>query len=135
MHVVYQVSGLHEISFRDYPDSESIYKTPDSGGECGVPYWTYFPMPTVEKEKPWYSIEQGSVHFTVISTEHDWDENSEQARIIIFIVSYFHDHACILSVCHSSSDRKIAFSLQYKWMNNDMTSVDRSKTPWLIFIG
>ncbi|KAJ0980922.1 hypothetical protein J5N97_009177 [Dioscorea zingiberensis] len=51
--------------------------------------------------KPWYSIEQASVHFTVMSTEHDWTENSEQ----------------------------------YKWMKNDLASVDRSRTPWVIFAG
>ncbi|XP_054813737.1 probable inactive purple acid phosphatase 27 [Prosopis cineraria] len=67
--------GNHE---RDYVDSGSVYITPDSGGECGVPYETYFQMPISAKDKPWYSIEQGSVHFTVISTEHDWSENSEQ---------------------------------------------------------
>ena len=65
---------------RDYVDSGSLYGTPDSGGECGIPYETYFPMPTPEQDKPWYSIEQGSVHFTVISTEHEWSKNSEQAR-------------------------------------------------------
>ncbi|XVE90779.1 hypothetical protein DITRI_Ditri20bG0104200 [Diplodiscus trichospermus] len=69
--------GNHE---RDYEASGSCYPTPDSGGECGVPYETYFPMPTAAKDKPWYAIEQGSVHFTVISTEHDWTQNSEQAR-------------------------------------------------------
>lgn len=90
--------GNHE---RDYVDSGSIYATPDSGGECGVPYETYFPMPTTAKDKPWYSIEQGSVHFTVMSTEHDWSENSEQ----------------------------------YQWMQKDMASVNRLKTPWLIFMG
>ncbi|XP_052172070.1 nucleotide pyrophosphatase/phosphodiesterase-like [Diospyros lotus] len=67
--------GNHE---RDYADSGSVYVTPDSGGECGVPYETYFPMPTAAKDKPWYSIEQGSVHITVISTEHDWSKGSEQ---------------------------------------------------------
>ncbi|KAJ7005106.1 inactive purple acid phosphatase 27 [Populus alba x Populus x berolinensis] len=90
--------GNHE---RDYIGSGSVYITPDSGGECGVPYETYFPMPTPAKDKPWYSIEQGSIHFTVISTENDWTENSEQ----------------------------------YEWMTKDMGSVDRSKTPWLIFTG
>lgn len=59
-----------------------LYFSPDSGGECGVPYETYFPMPTPAKDKPWYSIEQGSVHFTVISTEHDWKKNSEQVLIL-----------------------------------------------------
>ncbi|EYU46049.1 hypothetical protein MIMGU_mgv1a017799mg, partial [Erythranthe guttata] len=90
--------GNHE---RDYVNSGSVYSTPDSGGECGVPYETYFPMPTQAKDKPWYSIEQGSVHFTVISTEHDWTVNSEQ----------------------------------YDWMNKDMATVDRTRTPWLIFTG
>ncbi|CAJ1934157.1 unnamed protein product [Sphenostylis stenocarpa] len=90
--------GNHE---RDYVNSGSIYITPDSGGECGVPYEKYFPMPTSAKDKPWYSIEQGSIHFTVISTEHDWSENSEQ----------------------------------YEWMQKDMASVNRQKTPWLIFTG
>ncbi|XP_061995360.1 probable inactive purple acid phosphatase 27 [Rosa rugosa] len=90
--------GNHE---RDYIDSGSVYILADSGGEAGVPYETYFPMPTPAKDKPWYSIEQGSVHITMISTEHDWTKNSEQ----------------------------------YKWMKKDMASVDRSKTPWLIFMG
>ncbi|XP_071720611.1 probable inactive purple acid phosphatase 27 isoform X1 [Rutidosis leptorrhynchoides] len=90
--------GNHE---RDYVNSGSVYFTPDSGGECGVPYESYFQMPTSAKDKPWYSIEQGSVHFVVMSTEHDWSKNSEQ----------------------------------YKWMSKDMASVDRSRTPWLIFTG
>ncbi|XP_031284818.1 probable inactive purple acid phosphatase 27 [Pistacia vera] len=90
--------GNHE---RDYTGTGSVYVTPDSGGECGIPYETYFQMPTAAKDKPWYSIEQASVHFTVISTEHDWSQNSEQ----------------------------------YDWMKKDMASVDRSKTPWLIFTG
>jgi hypothetical protein len=42
-------------------------------------------MPTSAKDKPWYSIEQGSVHFTVMSTEHDWSQKSEQVRIKRFI--------------------------------------------------
>ncbi|XP_076939505.1 putative inactive purple acid phosphatase 27 [Bidens hawaiensis] len=90
--------GNHE---RDYVNSGSVYITPDSGGECGVPYESYFPMPTPAKDKPWYSIDQGSVHFVVISTEHDWSKTSEQ----------------------------------YQWMSKDMASIDRSRTPWVIFTG
>ncbi|XP_042479445.1 probable inactive purple acid phosphatase 27 isoform X2 [Macadamia integrifolia] len=98
-HISYMTAiGNHE---RDYINSGSVYITPDSGGECGVAYETYFPMPTSAKDKPWYSIEQGPVHFTVISTEHNWSPNSEQ----------------------------------YLWMEKDLASVDRSRTPWLIFTG
>lgn len=70
----------HELMMvpRDYTNSASVYVTPDSGGECGVAYESYFPMPVVSKDKPWYSIEQGTVHFIVMSTEHEWSEKSEQ---------------------------------------------------------
>ncbi|KAG0471718.1 hypothetical protein HPP92_016264 [Vanilla planifolia] len=98
-HVSYMTAmGNHE---RDYTDSGSVYETPDSGGECGVAYESYFQMPTQAKDKPWYSFEQASVHITVISTEQNWDENSEQ----------------------------------YHWMQKDLASVDRTRTPWLIFAG
>ncbi|XP_057849694.2 probable inactive purple acid phosphatase 27 [Cryptomeria japonica] len=67
--------GNHE---RDFPGSNSVYELTDSGGECGVSYEKYFPMPTFAEDKPWYSISQGPVHFTVISTEHNWTVGSEQ---------------------------------------------------------
>ncbi|EPS65200.1 hypothetical protein M569_09578, partial [Genlisea aurea] len=69
--------GNHE---RDFPRSGSLYETTDSGGECGVAYESYFPMPTQGRDMPWYSIEQGPVHFTIISTEHDWTLDSPQVR-------------------------------------------------------
>ncbi|KAI3987071.1 hypothetical protein MKX01_036861 [Papaver californicum] len=98
-HVTYMTAiGNHE---RDYINSGSVYITPDSGGECGVVYEAYFPVPTSAKDKPWYSINQASIHFTIISTEHPWTENSEQ----------------------------------YEWIANDLASVDRTKTPWVIFTG
>lgn len=74
--------------YRDYFGSGSVYVTPDSGGECGVAYETYFPMPTPGKDKPWYSIEQASVHFTVISTEHHWKEGSEQVHLIYNLIVF-----------------------------------------------
>lgn len=92
---------------RDYPDSGSRYVTPDSGGECGVPYETYFPMPTAEKDKPWYSIEQASVHFTVISTEHDWTQNSEQVSIMKEIYHFF----CIIFLVLSSFNLSLFYDM------------------------
>lgn len=65
---------------RDFPGSGSVYTTTDSGGECGVPYETYFPLPSPAQDKPWYSMESGPVHFTVMSTEHNWNQGSEQVR-------------------------------------------------------
>ncbi|KAG0567487.1 hypothetical protein M758_7G139800 [Ceratodon purpureus] len=91
-------TGNHE---RDFPGSGSVYPTPDSGGECGVPYETYFQMPSQGPDKPWYSVEYGPIHFTVMSTEVDWTCGSEQ----------------------------------FTWLEKDLASVNRSRTPWVIFSG
>jgi hypothetical protein len=70
-------------SCRDHPDSGSYYGGFDSGGECGIPYYKYFQMPTLGVDKPWYSIEAGPVHFTIASTEHDWHNGTEQVLLVL----------------------------------------------------
>lgn len=90
--------GNHE---RDFPGSGSVYTKWDSGGECGVPYESYFRMPTPGVDKPWYSYSSGPIHFTVMSTEHNWTRGSEQ----------------------------------YNWLSADLASVNRTITPWIIFLG
>ncbi|KAJ4970322.1 hypothetical protein NE237_003421 [Protea cynaroides] len=91
-HVSYMTAiGNHE---RDYTDSGSVYIATDSGGECGVPYETYFPMPINAKDKPWYSIEHGPVHFTVISTEHDWTSTSEQVDLALWGHVHNYERTC-----------------------------------------
>ncbi|KAL3701603.1 hypothetical protein R1sor_019625 [Riccia sorocarpa] len=90
--------GNHE---RDHPLSGSYYEGTDSGGECGIPYYNYFPMPSQGQDKPWYSLESGPIHFTIASSEHDWTEGSEQ----------------------------------YKWLQTDLASVNRTRTPWVIYAG
>ena len=48
-----------------------------------------------------YAFDYGSVHFLVMSTEHDFRQGS----------------------------------LQYQYLSNELASVDRSITPWLVFAG
>ncbi|KAB1212497.1 putative inactive purple acid phosphatase 24 [Morella rubra] len=88
---------------RDYVDSGSVYITADSGGECGVAYETYFQMPTSAKDKPWYSIEKASVHFTIISTEHDWSIGSEQVDLVLFVHVHNYERTCAVyqGVCEA----------------------------------
>jgi hypothetical protein len=57
----------------------TYFKNTDSGGECGVPYSRRFRMPGTD---PWYSFDFGPIHFTVISTEHDFHRSSEQFKFI-----------------------------------------------------
>lgn len=42
--------GNHE---RDYLQSGAHYNGTDSGGECGIPYESHFPMPTPAKDQPY----------------------------------------------------------------------------------
>jgi hypothetical protein len=48
-------------------------------------------MPAVSKDKPWYSIEQGSIHFVMMSTEHKWSEMSEQVYNQLELFMYCSD--------------------------------------------
>ena len=63
-----------------------------------VPYSARFDMPN---KGHWYSFEAGSVHFTIMSTEHDFCKGSKQ----------------------------------YEWIEADLASVNRSRTPWIVFGG
>ena len=48
----------------------------DSAGECGVPPFYRFHMPDNGNSVFWYRYDYGLVHFTVISTEHDFTPGS-----------------------------------------------------------
>jgi hypothetical protein len=67
--------GNHE---RDFPNSGSMWNGTDSGGECGVPYEHRFQMPTPAVDHPWWSLNYGPVHFTMMSTEHEFHVGSAQ---------------------------------------------------------
>jgi len=73
------VDGNHE---RDWPKSGSVWTGTDSGGECGVALTSRFHMPSPSvpavADETWWSIDFGPVHFTVISTEHDFNQSSAQ---------------------------------------------------------
>lgn len=91
--------GNHE---QDFP-GKVWYDSVDSGGECGVPTETRFPMPIPggDQQKGWYSFDMGPVHFLMMNTELDVSEGSEQ----------------------------------YKFIDSDLGSVNRTLTPWVIFGG
>jgi len=50
----------------------------DSRGECGVPFGTRFTMPGNGNGDNWFSIDYPLVHFTFISTEHNFSVGSDQ---------------------------------------------------------
>ena len=54
----------------------------DSAGECGVPPFYRFHIPDNGNSVFWYSYNYGLVHFTVISTEHDFTPGSPMYKWI-----------------------------------------------------
>lgn len=72
-------SGNHE---RDWPNTGSLFDTPDSGGECGVFAETMYYFPAENRAKFWYKADYGLFRFCVADSEHDWREGSEQYKFI-----------------------------------------------------
>ncbi|GAM17445.1 hypothetical protein SAMD00019534_006200, partial [Acytostelium subglobosum LB1] len=100
----YMVSiGNHEYDYYGAPFMpEWADYGHDSGGECGVPYNARFHMPGAEgmpSQNIWFSYDNGPIHFTQASFEHDFTIGSPQ----------------------------------YQWLEQDMATIDRTKTPWLVF--
>eukprot|EP00297_Palpitomonas_bilix_P003231 CAMPEP_0113871810 /NCGR_PEP_ID=MMETSP0780_2-20120614/2852_1 /TAXON_ID=652834 /ORGANISM="Palpitomonas bilix" /LENGTH=571 /DNA_ID=CAMNT_0000857247 /DNA_START=277 /DNA_END=1992 /DNA_ORIENTATION=- /assembly_acc=CAM_ASM_000599 len=91
----YDYAGMWQPSWSNY--------APASGGECGVAYSKRFvmPQPDGSEKNMWYSYDFGSVHFVMMSTEHDF----------------------------------LPGSSQYAFLKKDLASVNRSITPWVIFMG
>jgi hypothetical protein len=74
------IDGNHE---RDWPGTGSWWGgLTDSGGECGVALAQRFHMPNnwtrLPHDQTWWSLNFGPVHFTVFSTEHEWNSTSVQ---------------------------------------------------------
>ncbi|EGG23403.1 hypothetical protein DFA_05535 [Cavenderia fasciculata] len=97
--------GNHEYDYVGQPfaPSWSNYGS-DSGGECGVPYSVRYHMQGAEgtpQRNLWYSYNYGTVHFVIMSAEHDFLVGSDQ----------------------------------YNWIVQDLESVNRTLTPWVIFTG
>lgn len=73
------VEGNHERDFFGARNA-SVWLGGDSGGECGVPTETRFPMRVGDggSVERWYSFAQGPVLFAMINTELPLDEASPQ---------------------------------------------------------
>lgn len=52
----------------------------DSGGEAGVATFVRYDGPSSGFGVYWYSLDVGSVHFTLYSSEHDYSPGSAQAQ-------------------------------------------------------
>ncbi|KJE91696.1 hypothetical protein CAOG_02793 [Capsaspora owczarzaki ATCC 30864] len=105
-------SGNHE---RDWNNSGALFPGYDSGGECGVPYNARFLMPgSKPTSKAGVRMDGGIVK------DSPW-----------YSANYGPIHLTVMSTEHDFS----AGSTQLAWIEQDLASVDRSVTPWLLFAG
>jgi acid phosphatase type 7 len=88
--------GNHEYDYRGHGQISPAWAPwgVDSGGECGVPYSARFSMPApptavappptgrLNQRSLWYSYEQGPIHWTTMSTEHDFTRGSPQYKFL-----------------------------------------------------
>jgi len=90
----------------DWPGTSTYYTGTDSGGECGVAALKYLPQPKpIDLKQPW--------------AKPWW---SYDVGLIHFVgMSTEHEYA--------------VGSEQYKFLEQDLRNVDRTKTPWIIFGG
>ena len=102
--------GNHEF---DYPGQSFkpklfTYKT-DSGGECGIPYDRRFNMPGPE--------------FKTIGDFLTGSRNIYHSRNVGLV------HFVMISTEHDMT----VGSEQYNWLEDDLSSVNRTLTPWVVF--
>jgi hypothetical protein len=85
--------GNHEMgwSASDFTDDGKLRTASDSGGECGVAFLKRFPY-AMQPLKPgqqwrdaaaWYSFDIPPVHFTMLSSEHDFRIGSPQNQWMV----------------------------------------------------
>jgi hypothetical protein len=79
--------GNHEMGWsQSDPFNGTLMTATDSGGECGVAFLKRFPFAMqpqtaqtpLHLASPWYSFDIGSVHFAMLSSEHDYTTGSPQ---------------------------------------------------------
>lgn len=97
----------------------------DSGGECGVPVSRRFESPP-GVATPEVSLEEEDEDDGSDSNDSDGDTDTGG----VFWYSYTHSlvHTIVLSSEHNLSEG----SDQRSWLVNDLASVDRTVTPWVV---
>ncbi|GBG26163.1 Purple acid phosphatase [Hondaea fermentalgiana] len=106
--------GNHEMGW-----AESAIPGTDSQGECGIPYATFFPF-------------SGQPDLSARAQNEPFDQRASDIRDRPW---YSFDHGLAHITMISTEHTLDPESPQYEWIENDLAAVDRTKTPWLIFMG
>lgn len=76
-----------------------------------------FKMPSNGSKNMWYSFNFGPIHFVSINTETDYPNSPTTPKTIL------------------GTGKGGGFGNQLKWLEKDLSSVNRSETPWVIVYG
>ena len=68
-----------------------------------------------------YSFDYGIIHVVVMSTEHNFTQGSPQYQYAL----------CI----HSVHCNTVTCTCMHRWLVEDLSSVNRSVTPWVVMAG
>jgi len=104
--------GNHEMDY-----SGSFVNGTDSEGECGVPYTAFFPFANQEYSR-FDKTPTDIVHSK--GNKNPW---------------YSYDNGLAHITVMSAEHNFTKGSAQYMWLESDLAKVDRSVTPWSIFVG
>ena len=139
--------------FSDWLFYSSYYNGTDSGGECGVPYEKRFIMPRPAINKHWYVCVYVHVYidlFVCLSAcycvcasvclymcvvSHLSICLSACACLSVTPYRYGFDYGNVHVVMMSTEHDFTANSEQLQFLEDHLKTVNREKTPWLIFAG
>jgi len=95
------------IGNHEYGYTASYYPSQDSGGECGAAYLAHFPFSCLDSSAD-------------VSEQQPW-----------YSFEFGNVHVTVMSTEHDYSPS----APQWAWLEQDLASVNRSRTPWLLFSG
>jgi hypothetical protein len=112
--------GNHEYDHFDQPFKPSWgnYGN-DSNGECGVPYRNRFHMPSGLLDQGKGKAEDQKTG--LLPVDDTWWYSFDYGNVHWVMMSSEHDFT--------------PGSQQYQWLENDLASVNRTLTPWVVFNG
>mmetsp|Transcript_7169 Transcript_7169/g.8233 ORF Transcript_7169/g.8233 Transcript_7169/m.8233 type:complete len:643 (-) Transcript_7169:154-2082(-) len=115
--------GNHEMGWQ-----KSDMAGSDSLGECGVPYAAFFPYARLNPIKN----QLGKLHFVkhypmsrsqALENEALWNP--------FYSYKYGNVHVIMMSTEHTFEPG----SVQHRWIQNELACVNRTVTPWVLFLG
>ena len=124
--------GNHE---RDFPESGNSIGGGDSGGECGVPTQSRFPNPVCPSPNTSPCVgtttkEHGAA-FPLVAPTRDGSGPTGSQNDGWYSFEQGSVHFLMLNTEMSSKKD----SRQYQFVSNDLATVNRSQTPWVLVFG